>query len=62
MAKLTKSDARSALVDAEPEFNFVSRGFVIALTKRDDPGLVYRLHLTPDEAERFATFVRDPQP
>jgi hypothetical protein len=58
MAKLTRSNSISALVDAEPTFGAGTGRFSIGLTSRET-GLTYHLHLTEAEARTFAAFVTE---
>ena len=58
MAKLTRSHSISALVEAEPTFAGGTRRFSIGLTS-GETGITYHLHLTEDEAQRFAAFVTE---
>ena len=53
MAKLTRSNAVSALADGQPVFSAGIGRFTIGITGHD--GLTY--HLFEDEARRFAAFV-----
>ena len=56
MAKLTRSNSVSSLVDAEPLFTAVSGRYAIGLTSRET-GVTYHLHLSEAEAQDFAAFV-----
>jgi hypothetical protein len=60
MAKLTRSNSVAALVDSIPTFGAhgPAPGFSIGLASRDS-GITYHLHLSDDEARRFAAFVND---
>jgi hypothetical protein len=58
MAKLTRSNSLSALVEAVPTFGAGTGRFSIGLTSGES-GLTYHLHLSDDEAQRFAAFVAD---
>jgi hypothetical protein len=59
MAKLTRSHSLSALVDSGPNFSARAGRFTIALTSRENSFTTYHLHLSDDEARRFATFVAE---
>jgi hypothetical protein len=56
MAKLTRSNSVGTLVDAVPTFGAGTGRFSIGLTS-SETGLTYHLHLSEDEAQRFAAFV-----
>jgi hypothetical protein len=58
MAKLTRTNSVSALVDAEPTFGAGTGRFSIGLTSRET-GASYHLHLSEAEARRFADFVNE---
>ena len=58
MAKLTRSNSVAAMVDAAPTFGAGTGRFSIGLTS-GETGLTYHLHLTEDEAQRFAAFVTE---
>ena len=58
MAKLTRSNSVAALVDAVPTFGAGTGRFSIGLTSRET-GLTYHVHLSEDEAQRFAAFVTE---
>jgi hypothetical protein len=58
MAKLTRCNSLSALVEAVPTFGAGTGRFSIGLTSGES-GLTYHLHLSDDEAQRFAAFVAD---
>jgi hypothetical protein len=56
MAKLTRSHSVAALVEVEPVFTAGSGRFSIGLTSKQI-GVTYHLHLSADEAQKFADFV-----
>ena len=55
MAKLTRSNALSALAESQPEFRAGTGRFTIGITSKE--GVNYHVHLTAAEAQRFVTFV-----
>jgi hypothetical protein len=57
MAKLTRSNSKSALADGQPHFHEGGSRFSIGITASD--GSTYHLHLTDAEAHRFAAFVTE---
>jgi hypothetical protein len=59
MAKLTRSHSLSALVDGEPTFSAGPGRFTIGLTSRENSVTTYHLHLSEDEARRFAAFIAE---
>jgi hypothetical protein len=59
MAKLTRSHPLSALVDGEPSFSAGPGRFTIGLTSRENSVTTYHLHLSEDEARRFAAFIAE---
>jgi len=58
MAKLTKRNSITALVDAVPTFGAGICRFSIGLTS-NETGITYHVHLTEAEAQRFAVFVAE---
>jgi hypothetical protein len=58
MAKLTRSHSLNALVAGVPTFGAAPGRFSIGITSRET-GTTYHLHLTDDEARRFAAFVTE---
>ena len=58
MAKLTRSNSLSALVDGTPTFGAGTGRFTIGLTSAET-GTTYHLHLSEAEALQFAAFVRE---
>jgi hypothetical protein len=58
MAKLTRTRSLKALAESEPVFTAGTSQFSIGLTSRESH-VGYHLHLTEDEARRFAAFVVD---
>jgi hypothetical protein len=58
MAKLTKSNSVTALVDAVPTFGAGTGRFSIGLTSKET-GVTYHLHLSETEAQRLAAFVAE---
>ena len=58
MAKLTRSHSLSALVDGEPTFSAGPGRFTVGLTSENSV-TTYHLHLSEDEARRFAAFVAE---
>jgi hypothetical protein len=61
MAKLTLTDSLAALVDTVPTFGAGIGRFSITLTSRES-GITYHLHLSEDEALRFATLMTGDSP
>jgi hypothetical protein len=59
MAKLTRSQSLSALVDGEPNFSAGPGRFTIGLTSRENTVTTYHLHLSEDEARRFVAFIAE---
>jgi hypothetical protein len=59
MAKITRSHSLSALVDGEPHYSAGRGRFTIGLTSRENSITTYHLHLSEDEARRFAAFVAE---
>ncbi len=55
MAKLTRSNAVSALAEGQPAFSTGSGQFTIGITGRD--GMTWHLHLTAVEARQFVDYV-----
>jgi hypothetical protein len=55
MAKLTRSNALSALAEGQPVFSVGDGRFTIGITGRD--GITYHVHLTAAEAQQFVDFV-----
>jgi hypothetical protein len=55
--KLTRSHSLSVLVDGEPIFS--AGRFTIGLTSRENSVTTYHLHLSEDEARRFAAFIAE---
>jgi hypothetical protein len=58
MAKLTRSNSLSALAEGDPVFTAGPSRFTIGITSKET-GLSYHVHLSEDEAERFATFLAE---
>lgn len=56
MAKITRSNSKSALADSQPHFHAGGDRFSIGVTSRES-GVTFRLHLTEVEAQRFADFM-----
>jgi hypothetical protein len=56
MAKLTRSHSKSALTEGDVTFTAGSGRFSIGITGRETD-LRYHLHLSEDEAQRFAAYV-----
>jgi hypothetical protein len=59
MAKLTRSHSLSALVEGEPTFSAGLDRFTICLTSRENSVTTYHLHLSEDEARRFAALIAE---
>jgi hypothetical protein len=55
MAKLTRSNALSALAEGKPDFSAGTGRFTIGITGQD--GITYHVHLSATEARRFVDFV-----
>jgi hypothetical protein len=55
MAKLTRSNALSALAEGQPVFSVGDGRFTIGITGRD--GITYHVHLTAAEAQQFVDVV-----
>ncbi|MET0482869.1 MAG: hypothetical protein ABWZ27_08145 [Aestuariivirgaceae bacterium] len=56
MAKLTRSHSKSALTEGDVTFTAGTGRISIGITGRET-GLRYDLHLSADEAPRFAAYV-----
>jgi hypothetical protein len=59
MAKLTRSQSLSALAAGEPSFSADLGRFTIGLTGRENVVTTYHLHVSEDEARRFAAFIAE---
>jgi len=61
MAKLTRSNAKAALIDGELELHSSASWITFSVTRHEPDGdeISYRLHLTPAEAKRAADFIRE---
>jgi hypothetical protein len=55
MAKLTRSNALSALAEGHPAFSAGTGRFTIGITGQD--GITYQVHLTATEARQFVDYV-----
>ena len=58
MAKLTRSHSKSALAEGQVTVTAGGGRFSIGLTSRESDTR-YSLHLTEDEAQRFAAFIAE---
>jgi hypothetical protein len=63
MAKLTRSNAKAALVEGELELHSSESRITLSVTRHEHDGagaeISYRLHLTLVEAKRAADFIRE---
>ena len=61
MAKLTRSNAKAALIDGELELHSTASWITLSVTRHEHGAteISYRLHLTPVEAKRAADFIRE---
>jgi hypothetical protein len=61
MAKLTRSNATAALIDAELELHSSASWITVSVTRHEPDGdeISFRLHLTQVEAKRVADFIRE---
>ena len=61
MAKLTRSNAKTALIEGELELHSTASWITLSVTKHELDGaeISYRLHLTPEEAKQAADFIRE---
>ena len=58
MAKITRTNSLSALVEGAPTFAAGTRRFSVGVSSAES-GITYHLHLSEDEAKQFAAFVAD---
>jgi hypothetical protein len=61
MAKLTRFNAKAALMEGELELHSTKSWITLSVTRHEhgDAEIGYRLHLTPVEAKRAADFIRE---
>ena len=58
MAKITRTNSLSALVEGAPTFAAGTHRFSVGVSSAES-GITYHLHLSEDEAKHFAAFVAE---
>jgi hypothetical protein len=58
MAKITRSNSLSALVEGDPTFSAGAGRFSIGVTSKET-GISYHLHFTEAEAQPLAAFIAE---